>query len=82
MAEITRNVDIPVIASGGFGQLEHLKELLASSAPTGIAIADSLHYNRFAFAQIRDFCVSNGIATRTQLPNKSGKQLINETARS
>jgi len=81
MAEITRNVDIPVIASGGFGQLEHLKELLVSSAPTGIAIADSLHYNRFTFAQIRDFCASNGIATRTQLLNKSGKQLITETAR-
>ena len=80
MAEITKNVDIPVIASGGFGQLEHLKELLTLSAPTGVAIADSLHYNRFTFAQIRDFCVSNRIATRTQLVNNSENKLMNETA--
>lgn len=79
---VTNNVDIPVVASGGFGQLEHLKDLMQFSRPTGVAIADSLHYNRFTFAQIRDFCVSNGIATRTQLVNNSENKLINETARS
>jgi cyclase len=64
VAEITKRVDIPVIASGGFGSLDHLNELVKTAKPTGVAIADSLHYNRFSFDQIRSFCLANGIATR------------------
>ena len=61
---ITRNVDIPVIAGGGFGSPEHLGQLVDFANPTGVAIADSLHYNRHSFEQIRSFCLANGIATR------------------
>ena len=61
---ITRNVDIPVIASGGFGSPEHLGQLVDFANPTGVAIADSLHYNRHSFEQIRSFCLANGITTR------------------
>ena len=61
---ITRNVDIPVIASGGFGSPEHLGQLVDFAKPTGVAIADSLHYNRHSFEQIRSFCLANGITTR------------------
>ncbi len=64
VAGITRNVDIPVIASGGFGALEHLTQLMNVAKPTGVAIADSLHYNRFSLDQIRSFCAVNGISTR------------------
>ena len=63
---VTNNVDIPVVASGGFGQLEHLKDLMQFSRPTGVAIADSLHYKRLSFAEIRRFCLENNIATRLQ----------------
>ena len=61
---ITRNVDIPVIASGGFGSPEHLGQLVDFANPTGVAIADSLHYNRHSFEQIRSFCLANDITTR------------------
>ena len=64
VAGITRNVDIPVIASGGFGALEHLTQLMNIAKPTGVAIADSLHYNRFSLNQVRSFCAVNGISTR------------------
>ena len=64
VAEITKRVDIPVIASGGFGSLEHLSDLVNRASPTGVAIADSLHYNRFSLVQIRTFCESNNILTR------------------
>ena len=64
VAGITRNVDIPVIASGGFGALEHLTQLMNAAKPTGVAIADSLHYNRFSLDQIRSFCAVNDIRTR------------------
>ena len=64
VAEITKRVEIPVIASGGFGSLHHLSQLVKTSKPTGVAIADSLHYNRYSFEQIRSFCLANGISTR------------------
>jgi cyclase len=64
IAEITKRVDIPVIASGGFGSLDHLSQLINIARPTGVAIADSLHYKRYSFEQIRSFCLANGIATR------------------
>ncbi len=69
---ITRNVDIPVIASGGFGALEHVTQLMNVAKPTGVAIADSLHYNRFSLDQIRSFCVANDITTRNY---KSAKKI-------
>jgi len=64
ISAITKSVDIPVVASGGFGKLEHLKELMQVSKPTGVAIADSLHYKKFNFNEIRTFCLANSIATR------------------
>ena len=64
VAEITKRVEIPVIASGGFGSLDHLSQLVKTAKPTGVAIADSLHYNRYSFEQIRSFCLANGILTR------------------
>ncbi len=64
VSAVTKLVDVPVVASGGFGKLEHLKELMQVSKPTGVAIADSLHYKKFNFNEIRAFCVSNNIATR------------------
>jgi cyclase len=64
VSAVTKLIDIPVVASGGFGKLDHLKELMQVGKPTGIAIADSLHYKKFNFNEIRAFCVSNNIATR------------------
>ena len=64
VSAVTKLVDIPVVASGGFGKLDHLKELMQVSKPTGVAIADSFHYKKFNFDEIRAFCVSNYIATR------------------
>ena len=64
VAEITKRVEIPVIASGGFGSLDHLSQLVKTAKPTGVAIADSLHYDRYSFEQIRSFCLANDISTR------------------
>ena len=64
VAEITKRVEIPVIASGGFGSLDHLSQLVKTAKPTGVAIADALHYNRYSFEQIRSFCLADGISTR------------------
>ncbi len=74
VSAVTKLVDIPVVASGGFGKLDHLSELMKVSKPTGVAIADSFHYKKFNFNEIRAFCVSNNIATR----QRSADEKINQ----
>jgi cyclase len=46
-------VRIPVIASGGAGKLEHLRQLDAAANVQGVAIASLLHYDKFTVAQIK-----------------------------
>ncbi|MFM8001008.1 MAG: HisA/HisF-related TIM barrel protein, partial [Actinomycetota bacterium] len=57
-------VDVPVVASGGFGSLQHLNDLVTASRPTGVAFADALHYDKFSLKQIRQFCIDSNIPTR------------------
>ena len=66
VSEVTKSVDIPVVASGGFGELTHLKDLLQIGQPTGVAFADSLHYDRIGLTEVRNFCNQNDIPTRTR----------------
>lgn len=66
VSEVTKSVDIPVVASGGFGEFTHLKDLLQIGQPTGVAFADSLHYDRIGLTEIRNFCAQNDIPTRTR----------------
>ena len=50
---ITNKTNLPVIASGGFGKLNDIKEALIDSKVDAIAIADAIHYNKFNIRDIR-----------------------------
>jgi cyclase len=63
MRAISSAVDVPVIASGGFGQASHLGEVHAAGADA-IAFADALHYNRFTFKEIREMAHVQNIPVR------------------
>lgn len=54
-------VDIPVIASGGMGQPEHLAQAVACGADA-VAVADMLHYGRASLDEIRHYALNNAIA--------------------
>ena len=49
---ISQVVQVPIIASGGFGQRSHLGSAVNAGAD-GVAIADALHYNRETIPDIR-----------------------------
>ena len=57
-------VSLPIIASGGFGELQHASGAAAVPNVTAIAIADGLHYRRFTVAQIKQQLHSDGFAVR------------------
>jgi cyclase len=60
---ITAAVDVPVIASGGFGEASHLGDVHAAGADA-IAFADALHYNRFTLQEVREMAREQNIPVR------------------
>jgi cyclase len=50
---VTSLSSVPVIVSGGCGCISHIKDLLESSNPSGIAVASCFHYNKLAVDQVQ-----------------------------
>lgn len=60
---ISSAVEVPVIASGGFGEMAHLGEAVSAGADA-VAIADALHYKRTTFPELRREAAERGIPVR------------------
>ena len=60
---ISAAVDVPVIASGGFGVASHIGDVHAAGADA-IAFADALHYNRFTLQDVREMAREQNIPVR------------------
>ncbi|MBS3905526.1 MAG: imidazole glycerol phosphate synthase subunit HisF [Syntrophaceae bacterium] len=61
---ISESVDIPVIASGGVGTLEHLYEGLALGKASAVLAASIFHYREYTIAQVKSFLKEKGIVVR------------------
>jgi cyclase len=62
---VTREVNVPVIASGGMGKIEHAVEVVQQAEPDAVAMADILHYKRATIGEIRRAAQAAGLAVRT-----------------
>ena len=62
--EISSNVSIPVIASGGMGKLEHLSDVIKLGGADAVAMAHVLHYDIIPLSEIRDYASREGIPVR------------------
>lgn len=62
---VTQSVSVPVIASGGYGKAEHLKDVVQQGGANAVAIADALHYQRTNITDIRRQALEAGLALRT-----------------
>jgi cyclase len=62
---IASMVNVPIIASGGYGQPEDLKRVVQSGADA-VAFADALHYNRTNFKDLRSIASSFNLLIRKQ----------------
>ena len=63
MKKISTNVNIPVIASGGVGKLDHLVEGIKSGASAVLA-ASIFHYGTFSVKQAKQYLASKDIPVR------------------
>ena len=62
--KVSESVSIPVIASGGMGNLEHLGKVIEESSADAVAMADILHYERSTIEDIRSYCLNNNFNVR------------------
>ncbi|MGB9840698.1 imidazole glycerol phosphate synthase subunit HisF [Thermovenabulum sp.] len=62
---IAKNVDIPVIASGGAGNMEHFLEVFKAGADAALA-ASIFHFGEVNIEELKKFLLENGIEVRTK----------------
>ncbi|WP_438978896.1 imidazole glycerol phosphate synthase subunit HisF [Polynucleobacter sp.] len=62
--EASRISKVPIIASGGFGSIEHMFELSNCDGVYGIAIADRLHYKKISINEIKKSALEKNIDVR------------------
>jgi cyclase len=61
---ISEKVGIPVIASGGVGNLEHLYEGLVLGKASAVLAASIFHYREFTIAQVKSYLKEKGVVVR------------------
>jgi cyclase len=61
---ITTAVNLPVIASGGAGNLEHLVEVILQSQADAVLAASIFHYGEYSIREAKDFLRARGIPVR------------------
>jgi len=61
---ISDNVNIPVIASGGAGSIEHIYEALVNARADAALIASVVHYETFSIRNIKEELNSRGVKVR------------------
>jgi cyclase len=66
--ELTRavadRVRLPVIASGGAGSLEHLREGLTAGGASAALVASLFHYGEHTVREAREYLRAHGVVVR------------------
>ncbi|MDR1422109.1 MAG: imidazole glycerol phosphate synthase subunit HisF [Coriobacteriales bacterium] len=61
---VARVVDIPVIASGGVGRLEHFAAGILEGEADAVLAASVFHFGEMTVRQVKEYLASQGIAVR------------------
>ncbi len=64
MSNISSRVNIPVIASGGVGNLDHLVEGIKLGKASAVLAASIFHYGKYSLKQAKEYLDSKGIPVR------------------
>ena len=57
-------VSVPVIASGGAGELEHLSEAVLEGGADAVLVASIAHFGKFTIRQMKEHLAGKGIPVR------------------
>ena len=62
---ISESVDVPVVASGGAGCLEHMAEVLRDGRADAVLAASVFHFGEYSVSDVKAFMQQEGIPVRT-----------------
>ena len=61
---VSEAVDVPVIASGGAGRLEHFYDVLTEGKADAVLAASVFHYGEFTVRKVKEYLKSRGVEVR------------------
>jgi cyclase len=61
---ISEAVGVPVVASGGAGQLEHMAEVLLEGRADAVLAASIFHFGTYTVRQVKEYLASRGLPVR------------------
>lgn len=67
---ISQAVPVPVIASGGAGNLEHLYQAFTQGAADAVLAASIFHFGAYTIAEAKDYLAYRGVPVRRGHPTK------------
>lgn len=65
-AAVSNAVRIPVIASGGAGELSHLRDVLAEGKADAVLAASIFHFGKFSIGEAKEYLATHGVTMRRQ----------------
>jgi imidazole glycerol-phosphate synthase subunit HisF len=63
-AAVSAAVDVPVVASGGCGCPEHIRQVLTQTRADAALAASIFHYGEYSIAQTKNYLAENGVPVR------------------
>jgi imidazole glycerol-phosphate synthase subunit HisF len=64
LREISSRVEVPVVASGGAGTLDHFTRAFADGGAHAVLAASVFHYGTFTIRQVKEHLQANGLPVR------------------
>ena len=61
---ISSNLSIPVIASGGVGTLDHIKDGIVKGGASAVLAASIFHFGEFSIAKVKEYLNSQSVSVR------------------
>ena len=61
---VSEAVNVPVIASGGAGELSHFYDVLTLGKADAVLAASVFHYGKFTVRQVKEYLKSRGVEVR------------------
>ena len=68
---VVEAVEIPVVASGGAGNPEHLRAALAEAGASAALAASIFHYREYSIAATKEYLARHGVPVRLVLPSEA-----------
>ena len=74
-------VEVPVVASGGAGNPEHLRAVLAEAGASAALAASIFHYRRYSIMETKDYLARHGVPVRRAAGRPGGLPVLPSSRR-